>query len=138
MLALKELIKEDKVPQVLEAFKRKISCFIVHSANDAAMMNYGHIRGNQLNSQFVKKPLAQDLFHVYGVLKKETGESSKDLLKTLERFAIFQLVRDEDISAIKRICQWNEDHFKIFLEVLSKYEHCQTLGKPSQNQNHFS
>ena len=121
MKALKELDAENNLPTVLKGFNKKVSCYIVNTKN-VALLNYGQMRGNQLSAQFYKKPLAQDLLHVFGVLKKETGESTGELLKVLERYAIFQLIRDEDISALKKICKWDDENFQTLLKVLSKYE----------------
>ena len=119
--ALKELQQENKLPPMLDALDQKVGCYVVNTAS-TELLNYGNIRGNVINSQYFKKPLPQDLLTVFDVLRRETGGSSKEVLKTIERYAVFQLMRDEDFTAIKKLCQWEKTDFDKLLEVSFFFE----------------
>ena len=100
---------------------------IVHIVNiDGSIQeNYGSLRGNEIQSEWVRKPRLHELIYVLEEIKKTT--SSERCLETLTRYGRLLSFGAEDITALRKICYWRDDGLSELCKCLKLFESLQTL-----------
>ena len=89
-------------------------------------MLIANLKNNVINSEFSSKPLPQDLLFIFRSMIDQ-NLSREDSSQALERFMVLILMRDEDMTALRKLTRWEDEHLSEFMKVLALFEHYQTL-----------
>ena len=123
LVAFKELDKSGEFTGLSGHESRKVLCFVLAS-NKAEVMQYANLTENYISGQFATKTVPQDILHHFHCLSiKDTNIKA---LKVVERMNSICCIRGEECTALERLCKWSGEGFKVFMEVLAKYEAYQT------------
>ena len=131
--ALKTLDERGDLRTLVGMENGDVMCYIVNTQNPSILC-YGGLRSKDIGSKFVRKPQVQDLLFVFKVLKGQLSKE-KDSIESVIRYAKLLLFSADDITALKKICSWKDEHFSNLLSVIEKYEIFQTIdGQYKGNQ----
>ena len=130
VVALKELLREDKLKDLTGIVDNEILCFVLKPISLEIMM-YGNLKSNLIAARHNQKIDAQDLLHHNFCLLKgqQSSESIRD--KIVDRMSKISKLRPEDRSALSRLVRWKEETFTNLIEVVNKFEHYSTLDANS-------
>ena len=123
LVAFKELDKSGEFIGLNGHESRKVFCFVLAS-NKAELMEYANLTENLISGQFATRTVPQDILHHFHCLSIK--DTSIKALKVVQRMNSLCCIRGEECTALERICKWSGDGFKVFMEVLVKYESYQT------------
>ena len=136
LAALKELDRRGDLDKI-NVLKDKLIPSVIVNISDQDLMLYGNIRSNDIASEYVRKPRAQDLVKLF---ENYLDNPSKGL-KVITRMLRIQSVSAEEAAAVLRLVNWKKDNFLKLTDVFTKYEHFETRDieekkKNSTNMNH--
>ena len=122
--AFKELDKNNDFCKLTSHQNGTVLCFVL-STNSAGMIQYGNIRANEIQNQFLKKTRPQDFLRVYQSLSERKNPSSS--MKATERMIRLLRVGPNESCAIRKLCGWSLIPFAKLMIVISKFERYETL-----------
>ena len=130
--AFKSLDKDGKFESLVAHCDRTVVAFVVKTDN-SAVVHYGHIRADAIESNFFKKFQPQQLLHIFRSLTEEGNENS---FKAIDRMCKLCRVGPNEATSIRKLCKWSKDAFKELIKVLVIFEKYETLDvKASGHQS---
>ena len=123
--ALKKLDKDGKLVagKLVSMNNRKVTCHVVQT-DCAVQINYAILKGNKLAAKFVAPPRIHELLYSFNGLKELFSRNKA--IESVERYAKSLSIGPEDITAIKKLCEWSPEIFCVLIDVIEKYEAYQT------------
>ena len=111
-----------------------VLCFLLKTSL-SGIIHYGNIRSNDIQRQFARDATTpQDMLIVYQSLCEK--DNPGNALKVVERMSRLSRIGPNEITAIRKICNWSQDSFSALMEVISKYELYLTMDvKAKGHQN---
>ena len=104
--------------------KRKVLCFVLR-ATSSGLIHYGNMRANQIQAQFSRKTVPQDLLRIYQSLSSKDSSSKPSLV--VERMAKLSRIGPNECIALRKLCSWSVDGLKALMEVISQFEKFKTM-----------
>ena len=121
--ALKLLDAKGLLTQVVGMDQKKIMCHIVRT-DCMIQANYGALRGNELQAEFVRKPFLHELVYIMQGLREQY--SKEKALETVLRFGKVLEFGVDDLCALKKLGVWPTESLAKLVNVFQKFEKFQT------------
>ena len=119
--ALQKLEKKGLLETLPNMENKTVTCFIVNVSNDSDIA-YGNIRGNELASNFQRKPFIHELVFILDSFKEARNITESKAVDLIVRFAKILLAHPDEITALKKIASWSCESFTSLVSVLKQYE----------------
>jgi hypothetical protein len=135
--AWKELQKSGEFKQLPSHQNGTVLCFVLRTSS-SGIIHYGNVRSNDIQNQFSKDTTApQDMLRIYQSLCEK--DSPSIALKCVERMARLSRIGPNEITAIRKLCNWSPESFAALMKVITQYELYQTMDvKPKGHQNRLA
>ena len=104
--------------------KKLITCLIV-GVDSSVLVNYGALRGNDCQADWVHKPFIHELVFTMEGLTKECGKVSA--AESVNRYATALGFGYDEMTALRKICDWSEQCISRLSTIFKMYQNLQTL-----------
>ena len=121
--ALKRLHQKGQLVNVPGCEDREISCIIVKT-QCALEVNYAALRGNDVQSDYVRKPFIHELVFVLDGLKGTY--SNNKIEEMIMRYSTLLEFGHDERTALKKICLWPQSSLSNLSKILKLFETFQT------------
>ena len=122
--AFKELDKEGKFNKLISHRNRTVPCYVLRISS-SGLIHYGNQRANNIQYEFSRKTVPQDLLRTFQSLRLKDGE--KNSLETVERMAKLARIGPNECCALRKLCNWSTTASTALMLVINQYERYETL-----------
>ena len=121
--ALLHLDKKNGLASLTGLEDRTVVCYVLKTSC-AIQVNYGQLRGNELQASFVRKPHVHEIVYVAEGLKELYPMNQ--VQDALIRYCKLLSIHPDEVTALKKIVQWPKNSFDALVGVLKLFESYQT------------
>ena len=130
LAALQQLEKKGKLDKLMGMERKMITVHIVN-VNCPTQSNYGALRGNEIQSDWVRKPHLHELVYIMEKIRQQS--SQEKCQETITRFAKLLSFGADDITALNKIGNWSLSGLAAVSKCLKLFETLQTLDRQDKD-----
>ena len=124
LAALQQLEKKVLLGKLLGMERGMITVHIVN-VTTATQLNYGAIRGNEIQADWVRKPHLHELIYILEGIREHS--SQEKCQETITRYAKLLSFGAEEITALRKFGTWGADSLAELSRCLKLFENLKTL-----------
>ena len=133
--ALKKLDQQGLLTEVVGKENKMVTCHIVRT-DCMIQANYGALRGNDVQADYVRKPYLHELVYILEGLRDHY--SKEKTVETVLRFGKVLEFGHDDITALKKLGNWPPESLSKLSSIFKKFESFQTKDVKYLAQRHSS
>ena len=103
--------------------KKLVTCHIVR-INCSIQANYGALRGNDLQADFVRKLYLHEIVYIMEGLREHYSQDKT--VETVMRYGKLLEFGHDDLTALKKLCSWPSASLSKLISILKLFESFQT------------
>ena len=135
VLALQKLDQQGLLTQKVPTMgKKMVTCYIVRT--DIVQANYASLRGNDVQSDYVRKPFLHELIYILEGLREHY--SNDKALETVLRFGKTLSFGHDDLTALKKVGGWPSASLTKLSQIVKLFESLQTEDAKYLAKRHCS
>ena len=128
--ALKELENKGLIHKLIGMGKKRIMVHIL-KVQSSVQVNYGALRGNEIQAEYVRKPFLHEL--VYVATKISEYSSADKCIETMGRYCKVLSFGADDITAVRKFAAWSTSGLTALSKCLQNYEVCNIADAKEDN-----